>query len=171
MTSLKLIRHAPGAPGMRLLGLGPYMMPTRGLYKLKRLLDNHAFWASNRNYQNLRKLLDNSTVVITLWKDKRIIGFGRATSDGIFRAVLWDIVVAGDLQGQGLGRKVLEALLSNESIKKAERIYLMTTHSSDFYKQSKARIFFPSRYFKISRLRSLLNGDKFEFFQSKSKKN
>ena len=39
---------------------------------------------------------------------KRLVGFGRATSDGFSRAVLWDIVVAGDLQGHGLGRWVIE---------------------------------------------------------------
>ncbi|WP_041391263.1 GNAT family N-acetyltransferase [Prochlorococcus marinus] len=135
MTSLKLIRHAPGAPGLRLLGLGPNLLPSRGLLKLQRLLDKHAFWARNRSYKSLRKLLRKSSVVITIWRDKRIVGFGRATSDGIYRAVLWDIVVAGDLQGQGLGRKVVEALLSSPSIKKAERVYLMTTNSKEFYEQ------------------------------------
>ena len=135
MTSLKLIRHAPGAPGMRLLGLGPYMMPTRGLHKLKRLLDKHAFWAGNRDYQNLRILLAKSNVVISLWSKYRLVGFGRATSDGVFRAVLWDIVVAGDLQGKGLGSQVVKALLSAPELKKVERIYLMTTNSKEFYEQ------------------------------------
>ena len=39
-----------------------------------------------------------------------MVGFGRATTDGIYRAVLWDVVVAGDLQGKGLGRKVIASL-------------------------------------------------------------
>ena len=62
-------------------------------------------------------------------------GFGRATSDGIYRAVLWDIVVAGDLQGIGLGRQVVDALLAAPALKNVEKIYLMTTNSSDFYLQ------------------------------------
>ena len=135
MSSLKLVKHAPGAPGLRLLGLGPCFAPTRGLFKLKRLLDSHAYWAKNRPYKNLRKLLKGSTVVITLWQEKRMVGFGRATSDEIYRAVLWDIVVADDLQGQGLGRQVVEALLATASVKEVERIYLMTTNSKDFYEQ------------------------------------
>ncbi|WP_269621979.1 GNAT family N-acetyltransferase [Prochlorococcus marinus] len=135
MQRLKLIHHAPGAPGLRFLGLGPYFLPIQGLTKLQKLLEKHAFWATGRNYKNLRKLLAKSTIVITLWRGKRLIGFGRATSDGVYRAVLWDIVVAGDLQGQGLGRKVVEALLSSPSIKEVERIYLMTTNSDEFYKQ------------------------------------
>ena len=64
-----------------------------------------------------------------------MVGFGRATSGGIYRAVLWDIVVAGDLQGLGLGRKVVEELLAAKKVRNVERVYLMTTNSSEFYMQ------------------------------------
>ena len=64
-----------------------------------------------------------------------MVGFGRATSDGIYRAVLWDIVVAGELQGMGLGRQVVDALLNSPTLKNVERIYLMTTNSTEFYLQ------------------------------------
>ena len=135
MQKLKLLKHAPGAPGLRLLGLGPNCLPSQGLSQLRELLNNHAFWARNRNYKNLRKLLHGSTVVVTLWQNQRLVGFGRATSDQIYRAVLWDIVVADDLQGKGLGRLVIEALVASPEIKEVERLYLMTTNSSNFYKQ------------------------------------
>ena len=128
MQKLKLLKHAPGAPGLRIFGLGPNFLPTKGFLQLKELLNNHAFWARNRSYKSLRKLLQRSTVVVTLWQNKRLVGFGRATSDQIYRAVLWDIVVADDLQGKGLGKLVIEALLSSPEIKDVERIYLMTTH-------------------------------------------
>ncbi len=135
MEDLKLIRHAAGAPGLRIIGLGPKYLPSQGLSKLKLLFDQHAFWAINRDGPSIRKLLAGSTAVITVWKNKEIIGFGRATSDGIYRAVLWDIIVADELQRKGLGRKVIEALLISPKISKVERIYLMTTNSSEFYKQ------------------------------------
>jgi N-acetylglutamate synthase-like GNAT family acetyltransferase len=135
MAGIRLIQHAPGAPGLRLLGLGPGLKPTRGLLKLQRLLNKHAFWAKGRSHRELRKMLAGSTVVISLWSGKRIIGFGRATSDGTCRAVLWDVVVAGDLQGCGLGRQVLEALLACNAISNAKRVYLMTTNSAEFYRQ------------------------------------
>ncbi len=135
MQGLKLIKHAPGAPGLRLFGLGPNYLPSKGLSKLKLLFDQHAFWAKNRDYKYIRHLLAGSTVVISLWKNGEVIGFGRATSDGIYRAVLWDIIVADELQRQGLGSKVVEALLESPKINKVEKVYLMTTYSSEFYKQ------------------------------------
>ena len=80
-------------------------------------------------------MLRGSDVVVSLWRGKRMVGFGRASSDGIYRAVLWDSVVAGDLQGRGLGRKVVEALISSPRLRDVERLYLMTTNSSGFYQQ------------------------------------
>ena len=132
---IRLVQHAKGAPGLRLLGLGPGLRPSRGLLKLQRLFHKHAFWARQRDFHQLRRMLAGSTVVVSLWRGKRLVGFGRASSDGIYRAVLWDVVVAGDLQGRGLGRRVVEALLSAPKVQQAERVYLMTTNSSGFYKQ------------------------------------
>ena len=132
---IRLVRHAPGAPGLRLLGLGPGCRPSRGLLKLQRLFRKHAFWAQHRSILDLRQMLRGSAVVVSLWRGKRLVGFGRASSDGIHRAVLWDIVVAGDLQGRGLGRQVVEALLESPRLQRVERIYLMTTNSAGFYQQ------------------------------------
>ena len=135
MARIHLVEHAPGAPGLRLMGLGPNLRPTRGLLKLRRLLNKHAFWARGRSPRQLRQMLKGSQVIVSLWRGKRMVGFGRASSDGIYRAVLWDVVVAGDLQGRGLGRRVVEALLASPKLRKVERVYLMTTNSNGFYEQ------------------------------------
>ena len=132
---IRLVRHASGAPGLRWLGMGPVWRPTRGLLKLQRLFRKHAFWARERSIGDLRQMLRGSPVVVSLWRGKRLVGFGRAASDGRYRAVLWDIVVAGDLQGRGLGRRVVEALLEAPDLQEVERIYLMTTNSAGFYQQ------------------------------------
>ena len=125
----------PRCPGLRWLGLGPDLRPSRALLKLQRLFDRHAFWARGRSFAQLRRLLAGSDAVVSLWRGKRLVGFGRATSDGFSRAVLWDIVVAGDLQGHGLGRRVIEELLHTPPVVGVERVYLMTTKSAGFYRQ------------------------------------
>lgn len=136
MARIHLVEHAPGAPGLRLMGMGPNLRPTRGLLKLRLLLNKHAFWAQGRSRQQLREMLKGSQVIVSLWRGKRMVGFGRASSDGIYRAVLWDVVVAGDLQGRGLGRRVVEALLASPRLREVERVYLMTTNSNGFYEQT-----------------------------------
>jgi N-acetylglutamate synthase-like GNAT family acetyltransferase len=80
-------------------------------------------------------MLAGSQAVISAWQGSRLVGFGRATSDGVFRAVLWDVVVAGEHQGRGLGRRIVEALLQEPALQGVERTYLMTTNSAGFYEQ------------------------------------
>ena len=135
MSVISLVKHAPTAPGLRLLGIGPKLTPTNGLEKLQSFLNENTFWARGRNKKQLCKMLTNSTVVVSLWHKDQLIGFGRATSDLVFRAVLWDIVIASNRQGLGFGKLIIEAILTNKKIKSVEKIYLMTTNCSEFYKQ------------------------------------
>ena len=129
------MKHAPTAPGLRLLGIGPRLTPSNGLLQLQSFLDKNTFWAKGRNKKQICEMLFHSTVVVSLWHHNQLIGFGRATSDLVFRAVLWDVVIASDHQGLGMGKLIIEAILKNKKIKSVERIYLMTTNSSEFYKQ------------------------------------
>ena len=133
MKNIQIIKHGRGALGLRLWGLGPKMKPKKGLIQLKQLFDEHAFWAKGRSMKRLKIMLAKSTVVITAWRGNNLIGFGRANSDYIFRSVLWDIVVANESQGKGIGSLLIETLINSPEIKDVEKIYLMTTHCSNFY--------------------------------------
>ena len=114
MKEIYLIKHGKGALGLRCFGLGPNLKPTNGLIKLQKLLDSNAFWAKNRTINDLKKCLANSDVVISLWVGKEIVGFGRALTDGVYRGVLWDIVIDQNHQGKGFGTLIVKNLLSSE---------------------------------------------------------
>ena len=135
MTGISLINHSKGALGLRFFGLGPNLKPTNGLFKLQKLLNNNTFWAKNRTINDLKKCLANSDVVISLWVGKEIVGFGRALTDGIYRGVLWDIVIDQNHQGKGFGTLIIKNLLSSKKIKNTKKLYLMTTNKKLFYSQ------------------------------------
>ena len=105
------------------------------LVKLKQLLDKNTSWARNRSTSNLRRMLRGSVAVVSLWEEGVLVGFGRANSDGIYRAVLWDVVIDEGHQGQGNGKLLIEALLEHRALAGVERVYLMTTNQAGFYKQ------------------------------------
>jgi GNAT superfamily N-acetyltransferase len=132
---IHLIKHSQGAFGLRIFGLGPNLKPTNGLLKLKLLLDRNAFWAKGRTIKDLKKCLSNSDVIVSIWCDNKIVGFGRALSDGVYRGVLWDIVIDQDHQGKGYGKLIVTNLLSSKRIKNTKKIYLMTTNKKLFYTQ------------------------------------
>ena len=135
MKDISLIKHASGAPGLRLFGIGPAFKPIKGLEKLQVLFNQNTLWAKDRTIRQIQKMLSNSNVIITLWSKHNLVGFGRATTDEVYRAVLWDIVVSKEVQRVGLGKVIVEELLKDKKINSVEKVYLMTTDSQDFYKQ------------------------------------
>ena len=135
MKEISLINHSKGALGLRFFGLGPNLKPNNGLNKLRKLLDKNAFWAKNRTINDLKKCLANSDVIVSLWVGNEIVGFGRALTDGIYRGVLWDIVIDQNYQGKGFGTLIVNKLLTSKKIKNTKKIYLMTTNKKLFYSQ------------------------------------
>ena len=135
MKQVFLVKHSKGAIGLRLFGLGPNLKPNRGLFKLQQFLNRNAFWAKDRKINDLRECLSNSDVVVSIWLNNEIVGFGRALSDGIYRGVLWDIVIDQNHQGKGYGKMIIKNLLESKRIKNTKKIYLMTTNKKLFYSQ------------------------------------
>ena len=94
-----------------------------------------AFWAKDRSIEDFSIAIANSEPVVSVWDRERLIGFARATSDGIYRATIWDVVIHPDYRGAGLGRKLVETVLSHPRMNRVERVYLMTTHQQSFYER------------------------------------
>jgi N-acetylglutamate synthase-like GNAT family acetyltransferase len=105
------------------------------LSQLQQLFQVAAFWARDRRIEDLAIAIANSHPVVSVWQDDRLIGFARATSDGIYRATIWDVVIHPDYQGAGLGRKLVETVLMHPHVSRVERVYLMTTHQQPFYER------------------------------------
>ena len=135
MKTVFLVKHSKGALGLRLFGLGPNLKPTKGLFKLQKFLHRNAFWAKNRKIKDLKKCLANSDVIISIWSNNEPVGFGRALTDGVYRGVLWDIVIDQNHQGRGYGKMIIKNILESKRIKNTQKIYLMTTNKKLFYSQ------------------------------------
>ena len=105
------------------------------LEQLQGLFRLGAFWAKERTLAGMAIAIANSNPVVTVWDGDRLIGHARATSDGIYRATIWDVVIDPDYRGAGLGRKLVQTVLAHPNVCNVERVYLMTTHQQKFYEQ------------------------------------
>ncbi|CAN1210440.1 GNAT family N-acetyltransferase [Tumidithrix helvetica PCC 7403] len=103
------------------------------LNQLLALFKIGAFWANERNLDSLAVAIANSDPVVTVWDNDRLIGHARATSDVVYRATIWDVVIHPDYRGTGLGRKLVQTVLAHPKVCNVERVYLMTTHQQSFY--------------------------------------
>jgi N-acetylglutamate synthase-like GNAT family acetyltransferase len=134
LKSLRIVCHGRSAPALQ-LGLDPDFRPARAIQQLQQLLNSNAFWGQGRTLDDLRRMVTNSAVCVTAWKGRHLVGFGRATSDGVFRGTIWDVVVDSEDVGQGIGKAIVKTLLKSTALIGCERVYLMTTNSADFYKK------------------------------------
>ncbi|KAL8518395.1 hypothetical protein ACS0TY_009687 [Phlomoides rotata] len=79
-----------------------------------------------RDPEKIRLALEHTDAL--LWieyeKTQRPVAFARATGDGVFNAIIWDVVVDPNFQGIGLGKAVMERLVTELSEKGINNIVL-----------------------------------------------
>lgn len=58
-----------------------------------------------------RKAFENSYTVVFVFDDNKLIGFGRAISDGAYQAAIYDVAVLPQYQGNGVGKAIVGSIL------------------------------------------------------------
>lgn len=53
-----------------------------------------------------------SFATVFAWHTRQLIGFGRAISDGVYQAALYDVAVLPPYQGKGVGATIVQHLLA-----------------------------------------------------------
>lgn len=80
------------------------------------LLYERAPLGPKRPQKELRTAFQNSTLKVFAFADASVVGAGRALSDGVWRAALYDIAVLPEYQGQGLGSRIVGHLLQKAHV-------------------------------------------------------
>ncbi|HIE28049.1 TPA: N-acetyltransferase [Candidatus Poribacteria bacterium] len=81
-------------------------------------------WAGKRDISGIETMLENSFLTIGAWDDERLIGFARVLSDGVYRALIDDLVVDESYRGKGIGTEIMKHLLAR--LEQVEEIFLRT---------------------------------------------
>ena len=82
----------------------------------------------------LKKAFDSSTILSFILSDNIVIGIGRALTDHEFYATIFDVIVAPEFQGNGIGRMIVEDLL--KPLQGLRFIHLTSTPGKEeFYKK------------------------------------
>ena len=68
-------------------------------------------WLHFRMPEKLQEAYGNSDFVVTAWDGERLVGAGRAITDGCFNAYFPDIAVHPGYHGRGVGREIVSRLL------------------------------------------------------------
>lgn len=71
----------------------------------------HFYGLSNLDANTQKKVFANSYAVVFLLINKQVIGVGRAISDGISQAAIYNIAVRDEYRGNRLGKVIVDELL------------------------------------------------------------
>jgi ribosomal protein S18 acetylase RimI-like enzyme len=94
----------------------------------------HSLGCRKQSNDIIKKVFEASNVITIATCNERIVGFGRAISDGVFNAAIYDVVVHRDFQNLGIAKKIMNNLLDN--LKHISCVHLIsTTGNEEFYRK------------------------------------
>ncbi|USD14787.1 GNAT family N-acetyltransferase [Priestia megaterium] len=95
----------------------------------------HSVGWTNHNEEKIKKVFQSSNVVAIAYDEDNIAGFGRALSDGVFNAAIYDVVVDEHYQNKGIGEQIIENLLAQ--LKDISCVHLVSTSGNEeFYRKA-----------------------------------
>ncbi|WP_027625436.1 GNAT family N-acetyltransferase [Clostridium lundense] len=92
-----------------------------------------SYWAEKRNKEIVKKSVENSLCFSLYDKDKQV-GFARVVTDYITFGYVRDVFIHENYRGKGLGKWLMECVISHPDIRNIERLMLATKDAQEFYK-------------------------------------
>ena len=79
-------------------------------------------WANRRSIEGIEKMLDGTLLTLGAWEGYRLIGFVRVITDGIYRALIDDVVVEESKRGIGIGSELMRRVI--DRLAEVEEVFL-----------------------------------------------
>ncbi len=86
--------------------------------------------------EELNTAVQNSWYCVSVYDCDNLIGFGRVICDGIEHALILDVIVLPEYQGKGIGREIMQRILSYCREHRIRDIQLFTSKGKqEFYEK------------------------------------
>jgi GNAT superfamily N-acetyltransferase len=124
--------------------LGDYIISTdKSLIDIKMVhafLSKSSYWAQGRSYEVVKKSIEHSLCFGLYLDDPQNhklsqVGFGRIVTDYATFAWLCDVFIIGSHRGKGLGKWLLECIISYPDLQGLQRFVLTTRDAHELYQQ------------------------------------
>ncbi|WP_144510169.1 GNAT family N-acetyltransferase [Bacillus sp. FJAT-22090] len=95
------------------------------LIELQGLFKNE-WWTEHRELSEIKKMIDNSSVVIGLINNKteELIGFARVITDTVYRAFIFDVMTKETNRNTGIGTILMNYILEHPLVRDVDRLEL-----------------------------------------------
>ena len=88
-------------------------------------LYQNEWWTKDRTLDETQEIVKNSSVVIAFVNDDDdLVAFARVLSDFVAKAIIFDVIVEPHYRKQGLGKKLMDAILLHDKLQKVKHFEL-----------------------------------------------
>jgi ribosomal protein S18 acetylase RimI-like enzyme len=104
------------------------------------LLDlyQHEWWSNGRTINNVETIINGSSFIIAFINEtnNELVAFCRILTDHFKHAYIYDVIVAEEFRKTGLGKKLIDSVLSHKELSNISNIELVCRRELvPFYKQ------------------------------------
>src|ERR1700730_9366575 len=76
------------------------------------------WWTRGRSLDEVQEMIDGTDHVFALVTDPggQLAAFARVLTDGVFKGLVFDVIVAPGFRDQGLGRRLMDCIISHPTL-------------------------------------------------------
>ena len=97
------------------------------------LLLRQTGWAHGRDLAGIHRMLDATAVMLGAWDDDRLVGYARAVTDGVYRALVDDGVVDEPMRKSGVGSEIMRLLVARLREMEIEEVFLRCSEDMESF--------------------------------------
>lgn len=81
-------------------------------------LYRHEWWTNQRREEDVARMLQHTDLVVGACTDPggQLVGFARVLTDRVFKAVVFDVIVAHAQRRAGLGQRLIDYVLNHQML-------------------------------------------------------
>ena len=110
-----------------------------------------SYWGKGRKADGIIAAFRNSYPVGLFLNGEGQIGWARATSDEIYHAYIFDLIVIPEFRGQGLGKRLIQDIMAHPKLRDVSGWMLSTRHHHHLYWQFGFKNAEPGRHMTMQR--------------------
>lgn len=96
------------------------------------LYENAGLPRPTNDKERIRKMFENSNLVITAWDNELLVGVSRSVTDWVWSCYLADLAVRTGYKKSGIGKKLIE--ITKEKVGEQSMVLLLSVPSAmDYY--------------------------------------
>ena len=96
-----------------------------------KLYDEAGLPRPTNDSERIKKMYENSNLIVTAWHDEKLVGVSRSITDWVWSCYLADLAISPNYKKSGIGRKLIE--LTKEKLGEQSMILLLSVPTAMEY--------------------------------------